>query len=128
MACVAICAERASRVFTFPGQVALRIFVVELSRFKIFDNRVRADLANESGGERAAVQTLCEIRGAWPSRQRLDCGGFSTAFHHANSFLWPLDPARETVFAPLSYTGWETWQRSPIPRVTCSSTTQSSLI
>ena len=95
MACVAICAERASRVFTFPGQVALRIFVVELSRFKIFDNRVRADLANESGGERAAVQTLCEIRGAWPSRQRLDCGGFSTAFHHANSFFWPLDPACE---------------------------------
>jgi len=33
----------------------------------------------ESGGGRAAVQTLREVRCVWQARQRLECGGFSTA-------------------------------------------------
>jgi hypothetical protein len=35
---------------------------------------------DKSGGEHAALQTLRESEAAWQSRQRLECGGFSTAF------------------------------------------------
>ena len=34
----------------------------------------------QSGGERAAVQTLRDVQHDLASAKRLDCGGFSTAF------------------------------------------------
>ena len=47
-------------------------------------------VAGQSGGERAAVQTLRECQTALVSAKHLDCGGFSTAFEgvcHLNFIL-----------------------------------------
>ena len=61
----------------------------------------------KSGGERAAVQTLREIRKRKAVAERLDCGGFSTAFggrHHCcDEGILQLSSARgfgQTVFMP----------------------------
>jgi hypothetical protein len=42
--------------------------------------KVISKLELESGGERAAVQTLRAVLEWMESAKRLDCGGFSTAF------------------------------------------------
>src|SRR5262249_26132918 len=62
-------------------------------------------LAHKSGGEHAALQTLRDTQGANNSRQRLECGVFSTAFvrtklHQFNRTSWPEQKQRLTRRTP----------------------------
>ena len=59
-------------------------------------------MRGESGGEHAALQTLRETWGVWQSRQRMECGVFSTAFERAEVFAscHYLDACESAAVAP----------------------------
>jgi hypothetical protein len=63
----------------------------------------------ESDRERAALQALRDIEGAWKMRQRLECGGFSTALARTKPNRIKSNPS----FAP---------KRRSLPFVICHST------
>jgi hypothetical protein len=75
-------ARRASRLFGLRREAKRHAAFV---RARALDNVLRSR-PGESGGERAALQTLRAFGHAWQSRERLECGGFSTAFARASVF------------------------------------------